>query len=56
MVRRIERFRPELQLNALRKRERAVDTQVRFEETGATQAVPADRSKARARLRRPRTI
>src|ERR1041384_5478536 len=56
MVRRIERFRPELQLNALRERERAVNAQVRFEETRATQAVPADGSKARARLRRPRTI
>src|SRR5262245_57520496 len=56
MVRRVERFGPKLELDALREVERSIDTQVRFEETRTAQRIPAHRSKARAGLRRPRTI
>src|ERR1051325_7190019 len=56
VVRRIERFGAKLQLHVLRKVQCAEDAQVRFKETGSAKRIASDRSKTRARLRRPRTI
>src|SRR6185295_1850878 len=56
MIRRVERFSAELQVSALRDPERAEDTQVSLEETGTTESISSDRSKARAGRQRPGTI
>src|SRR6185369_3903471 len=56
VVRRVERFGPELKLHVLREAERPKDGQVSFEETGTTQRIASHGAKTRAGFRRPRTI
>src|SRR5689334_18464585 len=56
VVRRIERFGPQLKLHGFREVERAEQAQVSFKETGTTKRIAPHRSKTRARFRRPRAI
>ena len=56
VVRRVERFRTELQFNAFRQHKRAEDTQISLKETWTTQTIPSHRAETRAGLRRPCTI